>query len=526
MLFNFSARAYANALNCQDVLLSDSDLYTIAATIADFEIAMTIDPQFQSNPSYRYMVMDKLQSEMNRFLSINPESALKIYQEARLQAKDKQAQLRKPQKSAQQIKQNEMMDLKNGSKVLADHEDNTLNMQITNDLRFLVSLSRNGKAKVFNMSKQKFMYELEGVQQYFISADGRYLAYYLNNNRTLPIVAKITVVSLETGQEIFNTVDINSVTHLHLSGDGQFLFIETRNGPRKIASIYDLKTGKLKVAKADNDALAYGKNNNLIAFSQEQNQSNWNFLDLDSGLVSQIKKATSEVLSGLLKKFSLSPLEIKFAEFSNDDRYLVTLARKDEKNFITIDEVASKTKVIELTYPSKEASFRIDSHNDRLFIILNKNDLRIIELSTGRELSQISYPNTEQLLLDFNNDYLVISYIDRANVTAKQRTPSFFTKIFDIKTTQELYQVMAETESNYSIAFSPDGKMLALGYGGGYLTVLNIANNEKYIDHANIHDNFISKLYFDSTGRFLYSTSGDGKLKVTNLNLFFKKEFR
>jgi WD40 repeat protein len=63
-----------------------------------------------------------------------------------------------------------------------------------------------------------------------------------------------------------------------------------------------------------------------------------------------------------------------------------------------------------------------------------------------------------------------------------------------------------------SLAFSPDGKMLAVGSESGFPVVLDVVNNKLIEMHGTAHTGWINSLAFNSDGKIIASGSDDGTI--------------
>jgi WD40 repeat protein len=513
----YASLGYASASYCKDLFLTEIELRSIASAIASAQLSLDTNPLIQSDPMYRFIIMDKLQREVEQFISLDNENSARIYQEEilkiqRLQFREKNRELKPSIKKQKE----ELNILKNFSVVLADHQREILEMNISKDFNFLVTKSADKKAKIISLKKNQVLYDLDSVENFRISSNSKFLSVWALDQSTN--IYKVRVVEIDTGTDIFN-IELKSVIDVRISSDGKYLFIDALVSEGKwprTALVYDLKTNNLIKTRENNQAVVFGNTNNLVGFSQSKDWGEWNFLNLDSGALISTVKNKLDFSKKILKKLAtLSKATVQSGELSSDDRFLVTVTFVDGKYLLKVNDLKLETEIVELTYRS-ETTVKMDIQHDRLFIKDAGKALQVLELSSGKNLYEIKVDRGILLKYDFNKDYLIASFYVSANGSFKH-----VTKMFDVNSGREIFQIDNQLHELKSIAFSPDSKLLALGYKDGIIEVFDTKTREKYIEDFQLHEKGITDLYFDSESRVLYSSSAsDHNVKATDLKYF------
>lgn len=87
-------------------------------------------------------------------------------------------------------------------------------------------------------------------------------------------------------------------------------------------------------------------------------------------------------------------------------------------------------------------------------------------------------------------------------------------KLWDVRTSQELWSVDTGDHIAHAIAFDRATKTLAVGSNDNEIKLINIQKGELYSSTLKGHDEPVTALYFNHDNTALYSASNDGTVRI------------
>jgi WD40 repeat protein len=523
----------AESPRCSDLFISEDYLRTAVLALVRLEKSFSLDPQFQHDSSYRLSLLSKFNLELDKLLAIDREKTLTIYKEEKLHQVTTQVPSQNSKLQLETVKKNEIKFLTDIDKIIAEYTNILIpEVVVTPDFRILVAMPADGRIRVINLITHQIMYEISGSEA-VISPDGNYLVVTPRNvNSTGEIDSKIKVLDLKSGELIYEIENRALVFKPSITSDGQFLIIAPQRGG---FDVFDLKTGAVKYKKENSGVMAAVsiENNVLAVFRQDTEVLD--LVDINTGLVvpavpppenHHSTPLTKKIVSFAKKLLQTETVPraitryLQRAEFSSDDRFLISHLSTQSKQYIKVSDILLKVDIADLELSASKLEFKVDSKNNRLFIFVDMKQLKVFELSSGRPIYEKEFDTDVTILSSiFNNNFLVISL--RNNLDQKT---TYSTDVFDVQTGAKLYTL---TDTNQSavlkMAISPDNQLLALGYANGVLQVFDMHQQVKYVDDET-YTAVVSQIFFDPNSKFLFSSAGDGKIRVIKLEAFQKRQ--
>ncbi|MEZ0229772.1 MAG: PQQ-binding-like beta-propeller repeat protein [Planctomycetota bacterium] len=209
---------------------------------------------------------------------------------------------------------------------------------------------------------------------------------------------------------------------------------------------------------------------------------------------------------------AIRPLEgakgfVECAAFSPDGKRLAIGGDRDRVTAIW--DVESGKKLVDLDHPKERISaIGFAPDGQRVFTVRSPR-IEIFEVATGKRATPKEY-------LDYGSDPVSVAF------TPDGKTVAWVTPFGEVKAkvVASGEQVLATKLSALCVAFSPDGKHLAVGQGGqmlerkpGKIRILSFPQGEKVLDLAG-HEESVRALAFSPDGKKLASGSEDTTVLV------------
>lgn len=505
---------------CKDLLISDFELRHVARILAQLELSFALDPQFNKDASFRQTQLNKFNLELKQFVLLAGDKALSLYNEEKSQAN--KSNISKTSSKQNKSKEDEVDELRNGVRTLVDQNDAISKVLVSSDSKFAVIQTETNLLRVIDFASGKLLYEMES-SEVSMSPDNKNLIVMVLNpkNKPSPYI-QIKVLALESGRELYELENVGTETVV--TTDSQFLIISDWAGR---FNIYDFTTGNLKYSSTSAEKLVglHTKNNRVYIF--DESDGFLRVFDLNSW--QSIYKEQYN-LKEEAQGFQLTPLKQKImsAKISEDNRYLVTLVHATTKAFIKIIDLQAKKKVMDLEYEARElhknnrnAFFELNSKNNQLLVVLNRNEVKSLELSTGKQ--SFAYSTEKDALIDqitFSGKYLITS-----EFFLNKRKIKNSVEVRDSQTGQGLYKLEYPHKRNQSlvqISISPDDRLLALGSPDGDIHILKTESGNEIFHENNVYGKVVN-IFFTSDNSYLFVSSTDGQVKVIDLRSYLKK---
>ena len=130
----------------------------------------------------------------------------------------------------------------------------------------------------------------------------------------------------------------------------------------------------------------------------------------------------------------------------------------------------------------------------------------------NQQLTILNSDSDENALLTFHSNYLISCWSDSYEWVTQ---PLEQITLLDLETgiTATTYEYPALHEGVTALQAAPNSDLLAIGYQGGWISLLNLADGS-LVHTWQAHSGEIARLAFSSDGRLLASSGGDGFVKV------------
>lgn len=147
----------------------------------------------------------------------------------------------------------------------------------------------------------------------------------------------------------------------------------------------------------------------------------------------------------------------------------------------------------------------LDPSNQRLWIGQNFQGVHLIDCLTRKEISSAAITDSYIFSMVHRDGFLYCACGDGSVVVLED---THLGVIGRLKFTEK---------SARTLAFSPDGLHLAIGYSDNYIRIVSLSNGQLVTEIA-AHDNSVFTLAYSPDGKHLLSGSRDARLKVWNVN--------
>lgn len=190
--------------------------------------------------------------------------------------------------------------------------------------------------------------------------------------------------------------------------------------------------------------------------------------------------------------------------FSGDGRTLVSVGAD---NTIRVWELATAKEVRHFRGPKEDRPSAFFSPDAKTLVVAYAT-IRLWDVATGKELRKIGDASQEippVAAMSGNGKYLA----------SARRDLGFIISLWDANSGNELHQVKGHRGGVFSIAFSPDSKILAAGVGAIDSDVfLWDTGTGKELRHLQGHSKCIDSVAFSPDGARLASASDDGTIRI------------
>ena len=342
-----------------------------------------------------------------------------------------------------------------------------------------------------------------GVQQLLLNlpAKGRSVAFSPNGKQlaTSGFDGTATVWDANSGKELLTLLGHTSaISDVSFRPDGTRL---ATAGYDNIAKVWDITASResLTFMAADSpgivSSLAYSPDGTHLVTANNDEARVWD-------------AASGQLLLGLLGHSSNTNSII----FSPDGTRLLTTS--DDQTAKVWDAATGGELLTLIGHTARIVSAAFSPDGKRLATASADSTARIWDASTGREMLSVSWFNQNRvtdIAFSPNGKYIVTTGIPNSGDI------SLRTIIWDPATGQQLLALSSPGKVASAIAFSPDGKQLALGYVNGSMKVYNISADglhaiELYTPRG--HSGWIEDITYSLDGKRFTTASDDGTTKI------------
>jgi WD40 repeat protein len=367
---------------------------------------------------------------------------------------------------------------------LAGHSDAIGAVSFGPDNKFLLSAGDDAKIKVWNVLAKTEEFELLGhntsVTYATFSPDGRFIA-------SCALDKSIKVWSFE-GRHAEFTLNghTNSVWSVEFSPDGTMLASTSSDSTVKIwsfgerAEVFALAGHESKVCKA----VFSRDSKSIISAGRDSTIRIWR-------IHNKFEAATLTGHSNWVRHVCFSP-DGKFIASSSHDQF--TKVWNTQKQCLEFDLPKQSGAVW-------AASF---SPNNKLLVLVTEKNVKIWDVSEQKEIKSLS-GNPAFHCVAFSNDGKYLAVCDNKGLI-----------LWNIHGDYSKVEVPVETETNFSVVFSPDSRFLSLCSGKSDVVVLSVADQTEQCKFVG-HTSYVRGLSYSKDGRFLASGSYDKTVKIWNI---------
>lgn len=286
------------------------------------------------------------------------------------------------------------------------------------------------------------------------------------------------------------------------SPDGKRLIVSTFSGIK----LWDVASGKglttfEKVNVPGDAAIAFSPDSKTLATvtfdlkshdSDEKNQYRLSLFDAETG---------KQLLTTQTGHF----YSITSIVFSPNGRILAT-GSADKTIKLWDADTGAELRTMQLTNMVKKVVFFPDGRKLLSISDSSEQDIKLWDAETGAELKTIKPTASSIHAVSPSPDGKILAYITYSSI-----------ELWDIETNKQILK-LPEQSSYYSLAFSPNGKLLAGGKDDGTINLWDLASQTESQPSVR-HSKRINSLAFSPDGKILASVSGekDGEIKLLRL---------
>lgn len=457
--------------------------------------------------------------------------------------------------------------------VLKGHSDDVLSVAFSGDGHLLASGGRLGEVKVWNVVSGQVLAALEGhpapVTSVAISRDGELVASASGSGITLWDVgtglerSKVKNVTGSVRSVAFNpdgaslawgddgglklwdvaTGKVNALRkgytgRVAFSSDGRTLAAETISSIK----LWDLPAGHERATLEGHTgqilSMAFsGDSRMLVSGSSDKTIKLW---DVASGQEKSTFRGHSEGVGGVAfdgaDKFLVSaskdktiktwdvagrgeaalqcPSEVFAVACSRDGKLIASGGNPPQP--VTVWDVATGKVKLDLGSDGIVWSLAFSGDGKMLAIGSNEKTVKVWDLTTGQLKVTLTGHSTAVRSVAFSADGKLLASVAQNLFQIGSPESPGEVKVWDIGTGQQIAALKGHTGSVTSLAFSPNGRTLALGYGGygrnsgetwGVVKLwdLDSDRHREFLDRHRLH---VTSVAFSGDGKLLASSSG------------------
>lgn len=410
--------------------------------------------------------------------------------------------------------------------ILSGHTGSVNSLAVSADGRWIASAGRDA-IKLWDAESGQFLKDLtqifDPVLSLSFSPDGRSLAWVTRNNVELWDLAANRRSATRVSWNPMSSAPLKAVT---FSTDGRWLAA----GNDRDVQMWEADTGKQIRSWSTQGSIfgvAYSPDGKYLASTNGASVIVWDLANHQPRTLAAHERdsvkavafspdgrylATAsqgaavklwDAASGReLASFTGHQYLLESVGFSPDGRLLVSSGSSDA---LKIWDIETRKELF--SFPS--ARVFAFSPNGRLLAAQNGRNVVIREAATGREIRTFEAHTEAVYSIAFSPDGRVI-----ATGGGGKRGDSTV-RTWNVETGARIFTMEGHTESVFSLAFSPDGRRLASGALDNSIKIWDPATG-KHQASLNAHSAAVQSLAFSSDGHSLASASADGTVKLWN----------
>lgn len=401
---------------------------------------------------------------------------------------------------------------------LSGHEDNVISVAFSPDGTTLASGSRDRTIRLWDVATGQLRYTFSGHKEFVLSVvfspDGTLLASS-SRDKT------IRLWNVATGQlcmePLFGHKD--AVTSVAFSPDGTILISGSRDGTVRL---WDVATGQSQKRsftghKDGVTSLAFSPDGSMIAAG--------------SGHGTIFLWEAAAYANYGRKRFNLGRGVTSVAVSSNS----TAVAACDQEGTVRLWEAATGRLIGPANIPNSDLPGGLAfSRKGKILAVGTWRHIHLLDVTTGKlRYPSIHYPGTAfELTMAFSPDGRKLAA--GASIRSISNTSRIY--LWDVETIPPAVQVFETTKEGFvfntcSLAFSPDGAKLAMGsceklVGMGPLSTCvrgevrlwDVATGRPHDPFLVAHNDLVSSVAFSPNGRILASGSDDNTILLWNLD--------
>jgi WD40 repeat protein len=500
IVLNLQNMAYAEVLNCSDILTTEDELKKIAKNLANLENSFSTDKTFNSEPTFRFTALAKLNSDLQRLFAQGDKYRNFYFEERnRLIANNQNANsvelknLRLRQRSIDR----DVMSVIATEEIYSQKQISPFYKVLwSDDSKYFVTASSNEILKrsvldgrlIFKIKNKDFMLTSNSFRNIYLSKDDKYLI--------IDFIEKIGIFDFQNGDQVGEWIEISSIDKIILNSQAKILIVTELNRdkinfinldsalllpevkfPSQVKSIDVSTNGEQLIVNLDNGAIQ-------IIDIQSRNVL---FMGSEEELVNSDKSSISKLILRLEGKY----LIIKAFDRKNLD-YEVKVLDWQNGQF-----------VFNKKFETPSTNLLISNYKDgKPYLLIgepSKSKIEIVNLE-NRKIETTIQTDFEELVLNTNSDLLIWS------------KSSF--GVYNLATGKEVYHHENPVESKITKSSNYGGRFLALAYSNGDFEIHDLVSHTLVIT-SNLHlQGEIQILEFSKNNQYLIIGSEDANLKL------------
>lgn len=258
--------------------------------------------------------------------------------------------------------------------------------------------------------------------------------------------------------------------------------------------VWDVKERKLLhtfnvLNKTNPSNLCFSPNSKILYCGDEQGEIRQWYLGLGKELKTYLNHKDS------IKLLQFAPNNLTFASLSYD-------------GLMILWNINSSDDLINYCNFNNISNFEISPDSKKIILYTSDNKILLIELSTGRILSTISFDLPIKKYFSNNDKSIVSVHFDRSEIN-----------LYEVDTGKEILSVQGHSMDTYPVKFSPDGNTVATYSQDAHVKTWDVRTGSEL---ASV---FIPRLYytpvtfeFSPDGKYMSLLSKDGFLRIVEVN--------